>query len=198
MGHAKGKLRNVRLWADWASRGCIAGISQGTEREQMVGTGESAPAVHISNTRNDSRAGRPLEIEATNAQRCARENPGADKAAIHQFREAVEIIQVEAFAWVRNGMRNSGMSKNIASAKGEPAQTTAPVETSPANDAEFCDCAGAFLRFGLKRSLLYDLFGQRLIKGVSLRRRGAVRGKRLWNVDSIRAYLNSQMKMETQ
>lgn len=89
------------------------------------------------------------------------------------------------------------MSKNITRAKAEPAQTTAPVEMSPANDAEFCDCVGAFLRFGLKRSLLYDLYGQRLIKGVSLRRRGAVRGKRLWSVDSIRAYLNSQMKMET-
>jgi hypothetical protein len=88
------------------------------------------------------------------------------------------------------------MSKNITTAKGEPPQTTVPVETSPANDAEFCDCAGAFLRFGLKRSLLYDLYGQKLIKGVSLRRRGAIRGKRLWSVDSIRAYLNSQMKRE--
>src|SRR5260370_33570193 len=87
------------------------------------------------------------------------------------------------------------MSKNIDTAKAEPAQTVAPVETCQANDAEFCDCAGAFLRFGLKRSLLYHLHGQRLIKGVSLRRRGAAKGKRLWSVDSIRAYLNSQMKM---
>jgi hypothetical protein len=73
-------------------------------------------------------------------------------------------------------------------------KTTAPVAASPANDAEFCDSPGAFLRFGLRRSLLYDLHGQGLIQGVSLRRRGAQRGKRLWSIDSIRSYLASQME----
>ena len=87
------------------------------------------------------------------------------------------------------------MFKTNTVARDEVARTTAQIEAAPARDAEFCDCQGAFLRFGLKRSLLYDLFGQGLIKGVSLRRRGAIRGKRLWSVDSIRAYLNSQMKM---
>jgi hypothetical protein len=72
--------------------------------------------------------------------------------------------------------------------------TTAPVTASPANDAEFCDSPGAFMRFGLRRSLLYDLSAQGLIKGVSLRRRGATRGKRLWSIDSIRSYLASQME----
>jgi hypothetical protein len=73
-------------------------------------------------------------------------------------------------------------------------QTTAPVQASPANDAEFCDCPGAFLRFGLRRSLLYELHKLGLIKGVSLRRRGTTRGKRLWSIDSIRSYLASQME----
>ncbi len=73
--------------------------------------------------------------------------------------------------------------------------TTAPVEASPANDAaEFCDSPGAYLRFGLKRSLLYDLHARGLIKGVSLRRRGTTKGKRLWSCDSIRAFLHSQME----
>ncbi len=72
--------------------------------------------------------------------------------------------------------------------------TTAPVSASPENDAEFCDCKGAFSRFGLRRSLLYELHSLGLIKGVSLRRRGAVRGKRLWSVDSIRAFLREQME----
>jgi len=72
-------------------------------------------------------------------------------------------------------------------------QTTAPVQASPANDAEFCDSPGAFARFGLKRTLLYELHSLGLIKGVSLRRRGKTRGKRLWSIDSIRSYLNSQM-----
>jgi hypothetical protein len=73
-------------------------------------------------------------------------------------------------------------------------QTVAAVKASPTNDAEFCDSPGAFVRFGLRRSLLYDLHAQGLIKGVSLRRRGALRGKRLWSIDSIRSYLASQME----
>jgi hypothetical protein len=73
-------------------------------------------------------------------------------------------------------------------------KTTAPVQASPAYDAEFCDNGGAFLRFGLRRSLLYELHKLGLIKGVSLRRRGTARGKRLWSIDSIRQYLESQME----
>jgi hypothetical protein len=73
--------------------------------------------------------------------------------------------------------------------------TTAPVQASPVNDAaEFCDSPGAYLRFGLKRSLLYDLHARGLIKGVSLRKRGATKGKRLWVCDSIRSYLFSQIE----
>jgi len=64
---------------------------------------------------------------------------------------------------------------------------------SNAPDAEFCDSAGAKLRFGLGRSYLYNLLADGAIKGVSLRKRGQVKGKRLWNVDSIRDYLNKQM-----
>jgi hypothetical protein len=86
------------------------------------------------------------------------------------------------------------MPKNSISAVGDTAKTIAPVQASPANDAEFCDSPGAFIRFGLRRSLLYELHSAGLIDGVSLRRRGAVRGKRLWSIDSIRSYLASQME----
>jgi hypothetical protein len=72
--------------------------------------------------------------------------------------------------------------------------TTAPVQASPAFEAEFCDNGGAYLRFGIRRSLLYQLHKEGLIDGVSLRRRGAARGKRLWSCDSIRRYLASQME----
>lgn len=86
------------------------------------------------------------------------------------------------------------MSKSTCNiAAGGPVHTTAPVEASPANDAEFCDSPGAFTRFGLRRSLLYQLHADGAIQGVSLRRRGATRGKRLWSIDSIRGYLTSQM-----
>ena len=63
---------------------------------------------------------------------------------------------------------------------GEQAETTTDtVRASPENDAEFCDCPGAKQRFGLKRSLLYQLHAEELIDGCSLRRKGKQRGKRL-------------------
>ena len=73
-------------------------------------------------------------------------------------------------------------------------KTTAPVTASAASDAEFCDSPGAFQRFALRRSHLYQLHKDGFIQGVSLRRRGAARGRRLWSCDSIRSYLNSQME----
>jgi hypothetical protein len=72
--------------------------------------------------------------------------------------------------------------------------TTKPVTASPVGDAEFCDSPGAFQRFGLRRSLLYELHKLGLIEGVSLRRRGTARGKRLWSIGSIREYLRAQME----
>ena len=84
--------------------------------------------------------------------------------------------------------------KNSHDEGGNARTTIAPVVASPENDAEFCDSAGAFYRYGLRRSLLYALHKEGLIRGVSLRRKGTARGKRLWSCDSIRAYLTSQME----
>ena len=77
-------------------------------------------------------------------------------------------------------------------AAGETAHTTAPVTASPANDAEFVDAPGLQSRFGIKRSLAYALMADGAIKGVSLRRRGQLKGKRLFDVASVRAFLNAQ------
>lgn len=71
-------------------------------------------------------------------------------------------------------------TKKIGEQKTE--KTTASVTALPASDAEFCNSFGAFARFGLRRSLLYDLHAHGYIRGVSLRRRGAQRGKRLWTL----------------
>jgi hypothetical protein len=73
--------------------------------------------------------------------------------------------------------------------------TTAPVVASPLNDAEFVDSPGAFV---LRRSLLYALHREGLISGVSLRRKGTVRGKRLWSCDSIREFLLRQMETDNE
>jgi hypothetical protein len=79
-------------------------------------------------------------------------------------------------------------------AEGGTAKITHPVAAWPANHAEFCDSPGAYHLFGLKRSKLYELSASGAIKGVSLRKRGATKGKRLWSCDSIRSYLASQME----
>ena len=61
-------------------------------------------------------------------------------------------------------------------------------------DPEFLDCQGLQEVFGIKRSLAYVLLADGSIEGVSLRRRNQVRGKRLFKVDSVRAFLRSQME----
>jgi hypothetical protein len=61
------------------------------------------------------------------------------------------------------------------------------------NNPEFVDCPGLHARFGIKRSLAYALLADGAIRGVSLRRRGQLRGKRLFDVASVRDYLASQM-----
>jgi hypothetical protein len=81
-----------------------------------------------------------------------------------------------------------------------------PTKTVPPSDAlasasviepEFVDVDGLRRAFGIKRSLAYQLLADGAIKGVSLRRRNRVRGKRLFQVDSVRAYLHSRLESAT-
>jgi len=77
-------------------------------------------------------------------------------------------------------------------------KTTASVSATPAYvagvDPEFLDARGVRERFSIRRSLLYELHNGGHIKSVSLRRRGQSHGKRLFSVDSIRAFLRAQME----
>ena len=70
--------------------------------------------------------------------------------------------------------------------------TIAPVVISAAADAEFCDLEGLRTRFGIKRSLAYQLLWDKKIRGVTLRRNGRVRGKRLIDIQSVRDFLAKQ------
>ena len=69
--------------------------------------------------------------------------------------------------------------------------TIAPVAVS-CGAAEFVDIDGLRAMYGIKRSLAYQLLNEGAIKGVSLRRRGRVRGKRLFQVESVREFLRTQ------
>jgi hypothetical protein len=61
---------------------------------------------------------------------------------------------------------------------------------------EFGDVDQIRAYFGLKQSLLYRLLAENKIRGVSIRQRGKTRGRRLFDIDSIRRYLNSQVDKE--
>ena len=62
-------------------------------------------------------------------------------------------------------------------------------------DPEFVDAKGLRAGWGITRSLAYALLADGEIEGVSIRRRRVqVRGKRLFKVDSVRAFLRSQME----
>jgi hypothetical protein len=68
--------------------------------------------------------------------------------------------------------------------------TTEPLAPS-SGAVEFLDTDGMRAVFGVKRSLAYALLSAGLIRGVSLRRPGKLRGKRLFDAQSVRAYLQS-------
>lgn len=72
------------------------------------------------------------------------------------------------------------------------AYTTAPVESAEVlGGPEFLDARGVKKYFCISRAHLYELLRDRKIKGISVRRPGASRGKRLFVVASIRNFLNS-------
>lgn len=60
-----------------------------------------------------------------------------------------------------------------------------PLELSP----EFVDVRGLRRMFGIGRSLAYELIDRGEIRSVSLRATGKLRGKRLFDVASVRDYL---------
>jgi hypothetical protein len=70
--------------------------------------------------------------------------------------------------------------------------TIAPVESSTGVDPEFVDLRGLEARFGIRRSSAYTLIAEGAIRSVVLRRRGAIKGRRLVEVASVREFLASQ------
>jgi hypothetical protein len=53
----------------------------------------------------------------------------------------------------------------------------------------------ATILFGISRSQLYELIGERKIKSISLRKRGKLKGIRLINADSLRDYLERKVEL---
>ena len=57
---------------------------------------------------------------------------------------------------------------------------------------EFADAHGLRSMFGIGRSFAYQLLSDGAIRSISLRRKGNIRGKRLFNVASVREFLSKQ------
>jgi hypothetical protein len=74
--------------------------------------------------------------------------------------------------------------------------TTEPIRAATIHDPEYVDVVGLQRLFSIKRSLGYALFKDGKIRGVSLRRHGQTRGKRLFVVESVREFLRKQMEAQ--
>jgi Helix-turn-helix domain len=58
---------------------------------------------------------------------------------------------------------------------------------------EWADARGTKMIFGFSRSHLYQLVKEGKIKSACIRRRGALKGRRLFSCESIRAFLNANI-----
>jgi hypothetical protein len=74
--------------------------------------------------------------------------------------------------------------------------TLEPVEAAASGVPEFVDASGAYRFFGIRKALLWRLLAEKQIRGISIRQKGRTRGKRLFDAESIRVFLNSNADIE--
>ena len=72
-------------------------------------------------------------------------------------------------------------------------EAAAKAFNQPGLDSEFCRPGDCNRLFGLKRGMVYGLEKEGLIKTVSLRRPGQIKGVKLVHVGSVRAFLHDRM-----
>jgi hypothetical protein len=75
--------------------------------------------------------------------------------------------------------------------------TINPIGTTEADAirAEFLRTEDVRRVFGIKRGTLYNLHKARSVRGAVIRRRGNTKGIRVWDAQSIRDYIQSQMSI---
>ena len=81
----------------------------------------------------------------------------------------------------------------------EPLTRTASLATVKASVGcapEFLDAVGVEKHFGIRRSLAFRLLTEHQIRGVSIRQKGRLRGKRLFDCASIREFLLANVDRE--
>jgi hypothetical protein len=75
---------------------------------------------------------------------------------------------------------------------------TPPTSALASSKPEFADHRTARALFGLSRSYLYKLADERKIRSVSIRKPGALKGRRLFDCESIRRFLADSIANESQ
>ena len=93
-------------------------------------------------------------------------------------------------------MKNKQSKNTGHSFTGVQNLTTQPLTLGTVQVAgpEFVGYQEARMMFGLSRTHLYNLGKDGLVRSVSLRGRGTTRGRRLYSVDSIRAFIHASME----
>lgn len=71
-----------------------------------------------------------------------------------------------------------------------------PFNAAPPASPEFLDAAGVEKHFGIRKSLLFRLLAENRVRGISIRKRGRLRGKRLFECSSIRKFLLANVDRE--
>ena len=79
---------------------------------------------------------------------------------------------------------------------GGPLTATTPIATEKKLDPEFAGYKKIRELFDLSRTHLYRLSCEGHVRSVCLRERGKVRGRRLYDVQSVRNYLAANMETE--
>jgi hypothetical protein len=74
--------------------------------------------------------------------------------------------------------------------------TIAPVEAATLGKPEFGDAKGVEQHFGICKSMTFRLLAEKKIRGISIRKAGKMRGKRLFDFSSIREFLLSNVDHE--
>ena len=77
-----------------------------------------------------------------------------------------------------------------------PDKNKRPTSVIVGPNTETTDYLGVQELFGIRRGLAYHLWETGAIQSISLKGPGEKRGKRLFSVSSIRAYLNSKLENE--
>jgi hypothetical protein len=69
-----------------------------------------------------------------------------------------------------------------------------PTTVSVGAETEYTDFHGVLKLFGLQRTTAFHLFKAGQIRSISLKHGSETRGKRLYDVQSIRRFLNSRLQ----